>query len=392
MEFRPYYLAREWVKLGHKVTIVASDFSHLRHINPEVPGNMRTQDLDGVTYIWIRTPRYQGNSAGRLVNIIQFCRSLYRMGRQFASMEPDVVIASSTYPYDAWPAKRIARLAKARFIFEVHDLWPLTPRLIGGLSSWHPMILSMQAAENYAYRHADDAVSLLPGTELHMRKHGLAEGKFHYIPNGFDPGAETTPLPDSVRQEIAKFSDAFPNTCIYAGGHAISNALAPLIDAAGHPEVAQVGFILVGKGVEKSRLQAMARERGLKNILFVDPVPKTSVPDLLSQATMAYIGWQDSPLYAHGMSPNKLFDYMTAGLPVVHSTSSPFDLVQEADCGPSVPAEDAPAIARAIAAVAAMPPAQRKRLGENGRRFVQTNHAYPQLAQRFLKVMRGPPV
>lgn len=391
MEFRPYYLAREWTKQGHHVTIIASDFSHLRRVNPELPTSTRTQTLDGITYFWIRTRRYQGNGAARLFNMAQFCWSLYRMGRTFASMKPDVVIASSTYPYDAWPAKRIARIASANFIYEVHDLWPLTPRLIGGFSAWHPMIVSMQWAENYAYRHADAAVSLLPGTETHMQQHGLAKAKFHYIPNGFDPGSEKTAMPDSTRKNIAEFSKSFPNICVYAGGHAVSNALDPLLEAAGRPEALQVGFILVGNGVEKARLQTKVRQKGLTNILFVDSIPKTSVPELLSLATMAYIGWQDSPLYTHGTSPNKLFDYMTAGLPVVHSTSSPFDLVKDANCGVSVPAEDVPAIARAIAELAAMPPAQRQFLGANGRRFAHANHSYPKLAEKFLNVMQQIP-
>lgn len=391
MEFRPYYLAREWTEKGHNVTIIASDFSHLRHVNPDLQTSTRTQNLDGITYIWIRTRRYQGNGAARLFNMAQFCWSLYRMERQLASIQPNVVIASSTYPYDAWPAKRIARLSKAKLIFEVHDLWPLTPRLIGGFAAWHPMIVSMQWAENYAYRHADAAVSLLPGTEAHMRQHGLAKGKFHYIPNGFATGSEKTAMPDSARKKIAEFSNSFPNTCLYAGGHAVSNALDPLLEAAGRPETVKVGFILVGNGAEKARLQAKVRQKGLTNVLFVDSIPKTSVPELLSLATMAYIGWQDSPLYAHGTSPNKLFDYMTAGLPVVHSTSSPFDLVKDANCGISVPAEDVPAIARAIAALVEMSPAQRQFLGANGRRFANANHSYPQLAQKFLDVMERMP-
>lgn len=388
MEFRPYYLSREWAALGHNVTVVASDFSHLRHVNPQVEAGTRTENLDGVTYFWIHTRPYQGNGAARLLNMAQFCMALRKLERQFLAMKPDIVIASSTYPYDAWPARRIARIAKAKFVFEVHDLWPLTPQLIGGFSAWHPMIFSMQMAENYAYRHADKVVSLLPGTEAHMLQHGLANGKFVHIPNGFDPQAEPSPLPEPVMREIGRFSVDFSAICVYAGGHALSNALQPFIDAAARPETSNVGFVLVGKGVEKPRLQALVRNRGLRNVLFVDPIPKTAIPSLLSLASMAYIGWQDSQLYAHGTSPNKLFDYMTAGIPVVHSTSSPFDLVRTADCGISVPAEDVPAIARAIGNIAAMPQAERHRLGENGRRFVSEHHAYPTLARRFVDAMQ----
>src|SRR5690606_10829407 len=107
-------------------------------------------------------------------------------------------------------------------------------------------------------------------------------------------------------------------------------------------------------GAEKDRLQRKARQLGLANVQFLDPIPKTAVPSLLALGDMAYIGWRDSPLYAHGMSPNKLFDYMMAGLPVVHSTSSPYDIVQDAGCGISVPAEDVDGIANALGKLAGM--------------------------------------
>ncbi|WP_343718652.1 glycosyltransferase family 4 protein [Achromobacter dolens] len=392
MEFRPYYLAREWIAQGHKVTIVASSVSHIRQRNPKFDGPTLAETLDGVDYLWLRTRPYQGNGAARLLNMLQFTGLLFRHAKALTARQPDVVIASSTYPYDIWPARHIARRAKAKLVYELHDVWPLTPQLLGGFSKWHPMIFSMQRAENYAYAHADKAVSLLPGTEDHMRAHGLRGDKFVYIPNGVDPGAAPTPVPEGIRAEIAQFREKFETLCIYAGGHAISNALDPLIEAAGRPQARRIGLVLVGSGVEKDRLQRKTQQLGLINVLFLDPVPKTAVPSLLAQGDMAYIGWRDSPLYTHGMSPNKLFDYMLAGLPVVHSTSSPYDIVQDANCGISVAAEDVDGIASALGRLASMPSAERRQLGENGRRFVQSRHSYPTLAARFLESLQPSPL
>lgn len=392
MEFRPYYLAREWIAQGHKVTIVASSVSHIRQRNPKFDGPTLAETLDGVDYLWLRTRPYQGNGAARLLNMLQFTGLLFRHAKALTARQPDVVIASSTYPYDIWPARHIARRAKAKLVYELHDVWPLTPQLLGGFSKWHPMIFSMQRAENYAYAHADKAVSLLPGTEDHMRAHGLRGDKFVYIPNGVDPGAAPTPVPEGIRAEIAQFREKFETLCIYAGGHAISNALDPLIEAAGRPQARRIGLVLVGSGVEKDRLQRKTQQLGLINVLFLDPVPKTAVPSLLALGDMAYIGWRDSPLYTHGMSPNKLFDYMLAGLPVVHSTSSPYDIVQDANCGISVAAEDVDGIASALGRLASMPSAERRQLGENGRRFVQSRHSYPTLAARFLESLQPSPL
>lgn len=384
MEFRPYYLAREWVRQGHRVTIVASSVSHLRQQDPAVSRAITREQIDGIDYLWLRTRPYAGNGAKRLLNMLQFTAKVRGMARELAAARPDVVIASSTYPYDIWPAAKIARTAGAKLVFEVHDLWPLTPRLLGGFSRRHPMIFSMQLAEDYACRHADKVVSLLPGTSPHLQSRGMAPDKFAYIPNGFDPADAPRALPAPVATRIADFTRQFKATCVYAGGHAVSNALGPMIEAAARPESANVGYLLVGKGVEKAGLMARAQSLGLKNILFLDPVAKLAVPSLLALADIAYIGWHDSPLYQFGTSPNKLFDYMLAGLPVVHATSSPYDLVSDADCGISVPADDVPAIASAIGRLADLPVAERQALGARGKAFVQQHHSYPFLARQFL--------
>ena len=384
MEFRPYYLAREWVRMGHRVQIIASSYSHLRRRNPLVETTNQVDIVDGVEYRWIKTRPYQGNGAARLANMLQFTAKLHGMAPQLAAQRPDLVIASSTYPYDAIPAHRIARRAGAALVFEIHDLWPLTPQLLGDFSKWHPMIATMQWAENYAYRHADKVVSILPGTQPHAVAHGMAPEKFVHIPNGIDPQDDSAALPQETLDQIASFARSFRAIGIYAGGHAISNALDPLIAALTRADCAEVGMVLVGSGSEKARLQALARSHDLQNILFLDPGVKSMVPALLKQAHFAYIGWQDSPLYLHGVSPNKLFDYMMAGLPIVHSTSSPYDLVRDARCGLSVPADDVDKIAQALHAMARMPTPEREQLGLAGRNHVQNHHLYPELARQFL--------
>jgi len=161
MEFRPFYLAREWVRAGHRVQIVAASFSHIRARQPEFDGAALDEQIEGIDYRWLRTPAYTGNGAGRVKNMLAFMAALWRDGPRLArEFRPDVVIASSTYPMDIWPARRIAKLSQARLVYEVHDLWPLSPMELGGLSRWHPFIVWVQLAEDYAYRHADKVVSI----------------------------------------------------------------------------------------------------------------------------------------------------------------------------------------------------------------------------------------
>ena len=95
MEFRPYYLSREWVRMGHKVTIIAGDFSHLRRKNPNVNEDFQSETIDGIEYVWIKAGRYEGNGVKRAVTMERFVRKLLTHARQIAEKwEPNIVIAS----------------------------------------------------------------------------------------------------------------------------------------------------------------------------------------------------------------------------------------------------------------------------------------------------------
>ena len=221
MEYRPYYLAREWVRRGHRVYIVAASCSHLRQQAPDAGTGPRTeQNIDGIRYIWLRTPPYRGNGAARVRNMLAFVARLWREAPRLArSVAPDAVIASSTYPLDIWPAHRIARLAGARLLHEVHDLWPLSPIELGGYSRRHPFIMLLQAAENHACRHADAIVSILPKVREHLEARGMAPHKLHIIPNGADPDEWTVtsgPVAPAAPVPVAPTAD-IPRSAGLAG-------------------------------------------------------------------------------------------------------------------------------------------------------------------------------
>lgn len=138
-------MARSWVELGHRVTIVAASRSHVRTVPPTLRGNYTRESIEGVDYIWLKTPSYEGNGPRRALDLFAFVGQLLGHGARLArEVEPDAVIASSTYPLDMIAARRIARRAKARLVFEVHDLWPLSPIELGGMSPRHPFIRLMQ--------------------------------------------------------------------------------------------------------------------------------------------------------------------------------------------------------------------------------------------------------
>ena len=391
MEFRPYYLAREWVRLGHRVQIVAADFSHVRATQPPAGDSV----VDGIHYRFYTTPGYQGNGVGRVKNIWAFLRQLWAdTPRLLSAAKPDVVIASSTYPMDIWVARRIARQAGAKLVYEVHDLWPLSPIELSGMSPRHPFIMLCQAAEDAAYRDADVVVSMLPKVHGHMAGRGLDLKKLHIVPNGItldewpqERQAEPSPLRDDVALALQVAALGQGTVVGYAGSMGEPNALDGLLDAAALLKREPLRFVLVGSGHLHAHLAARVQAEGLTNVSLLPPIPKAQVPAFLAQVHIAYIGWQRVPLYRFGIAPNKLMDYMMARCTVLHSVEAGNDPVDEAGCGLTVPPQDAQAVTAGLRRLAALPASERRAMGERGRAFVLAHHTYPVLAQRFIEAV-----
>lgn len=387
MEFRPYYLAREWVRMGHCVQIVAGAYSHIRARQPEMGGEqVKDEVLDSIAYRWYATPSYQGNGMGRVRSMLSFLWHLSRDGEALArNFNPDVVIASSTYPMDVWPARRIAKAAGARLVFEVHDLWPLSPMELGGMSKWHPFIMWVQMAEDYAYRHADKVISMLPKAQSYMCSRGMAEGKFAHVPNGIDEAEweQPEPLPEEIERRWQMIQQSGRPVVGYAGTHGLANALDDLLNVAhrlqGHAEI-----VLVGTGPERERLLVRVKNENLTNVHMLPAVQKRAIPYLLKKFDIAYIGWHLNPLYRFGISPNKLMDYMMAARPVVHAVSAGNDPVAEAGCGITVPSGDVDAIVNAVQCLTELSSSERDAIGQLGREFILHNQTYKKLAQKFL--------
>lgn len=392
MEFRPYYMAREWMKAGHNVTIVAGDYSHLRINNPEVKRDFQEEIIDGIRYVWVKTGTYEGNGSARAFTMFRFVRKLKAHAAVIANeRKPDAVIASSTYPLDTYAAQKIAKLAGAKLIHEVHDMWPATLYEIGGMPKSHPFVKAMALAEKSAYKHSDKVVSLLGGAKGYMVEHGMAPEKFVHIPNGIVEEEWIDPAP--IPAEHTLLLDALHNEgkliVGYFGGHALSNALDQLIDVA--TELASrddIAFVLVGSGVEKPKLQERVKAEDLANVHFLPPVDKKSVPSLLRCFDCSYIGMRSSGLSKYGLSLNKLYDSMMGGKPVVFAVESVENPVAQYRCGVTVTPSDAREAAAAIIHLASLGQSGRDALGENGRQAAQENFTYELLSGKFLDAMR----
>lgn len=390
MEYRPFYFAREWLAEGHHVTVLAADFSHLRNRQPTIRRDLDVIEEEGVRFRWLRTNRYGGNGAGRVLNMSTFVGKLLLHADRIAREErPDLVICSSTYPLDIFPGAYIARKAGARLVFEVHDLWPLTPILLGGYSRRHPYIRVLQAAEDWAYRNADVVVSILPNALEYMVGRGLEARKFVHIPNGIPTcqadaaGNERLPpaTVDLLEHERARGQFLIG----FAGAINPSMALETLLAAAHQLQASGVSFFIAGGGSNAKDLRDEATRLAAHNFHMLGRMPKSSVQEFLSRMDALAIPWRRSPLYRYGVSPNKVLDYMLAGKPILQAGDASNDLPADAGCGLTVAPEDPAAFADAVLRLRALPAEERRRLGRNGRRFVLEKHDCRVLARRFLR-------
>lgn len=388
MEFRPYYLAREWVKQGHNVTIITASFSHLRQHNPEIKKDFQEEDIEDIKYVWIKTPVY-GGSIARIKNIMTFVWKMNKYVGKIAELyNPDVVIASSTYPLDNIPAYKIARASRAKYTYEIHDLWPLSPMLIGGYPKYHPFIMVMQWGENYAYKHVDKVVSLLWNAEEHCKEHGLPSGKFVCVPNGYDPEEWTEEkfhqqIPDEHR--IA-FENLKGNIIVgFAGGFAASGAVFTLLRSALQlKDRKDIRFVLVGKGPEESNYRRFISENNLDNVMILPAVKKDLVPSIISHFDIMPICGGHSPLHKYGTSPNKLTDCMLSAIPIVYSVDEPGCLVERVGCGFRTEAENIDEMTDSLLRLCNMSSEERRAIGEKGRKYAYENLKWSVLAERFI--------
>jgi glycosyltransferase involved in cell wall biosynthesis len=385
MEYRHYYLARALAGRGHRVVVISGTRSHLFTRPPEVSRPFTLETIDGVTYCWVAGPRYErAISLGRILNMVAFALRLERL--PVAKLpRPDAILVSSPSLFPLPVAARWARRFGARFAFEVRDIWPLTLCELGGLSTRHPLVLLMQWLEDFGYRSADVVVSVLPAAAGHMESRGMDHAKFHYLPNGIDLNGLPSEgaAPAAVRDAINP--GAF--TVGFVGTLGRANVLETLIDAARLVEADGVQVVVIGHGPEREQL--VARAGAATNVAFVGPLPKEQVAAALALFDACYVGYRRSPLYRFGVSPNKLYDYMAAGRPVLFAADAANQPVQEADCGRTVAPEDPEALARAIRSLAATSQDERARLGANARAYVAERHDYARLADRLAEVLLG---
>jgi len=380
---RHYEMAKFFAEKGHRVTIITSPVSYLTgkasqarqrwvtRENPE-PG---IEILRAYTY-----PALHRSFFHRLISFVSFMFSSFCIGLGVKNV--DVVWGTSPPIFQGWTAWLLARLKGRKFLFEVRDLWPafavamkvIRNPLIIRLSNW---------LERFLYHHADTLVVNSPGFIPHITSRGGSNPVL--IPNGVDPAMFDPEDNGSEFRQQLKLEHAF--IVLYSGAHGLSNDLGTVLKVAQlTAQDSRIVYVLVGDGKEKASLQQLAHDLGLQNVIFVPSVAKTEMKKVLAAADACLAILKPIELYKTTY-PNKVFDYLAAGRPVLCAIDGVIrEVIEEAHAGIFVPPGDPAALADAVIRLSSAPD-KGKKMGLNGRAYVVEHFNRRDIAARMEKVL-----
>jgi len=381
---RHYYFSKFWVQKGYDVKIVSGSYNHLFHNQPKVRKEKFTLEKveNGITFCWVKIPKYDGGSVFKLWSMIVFAFRILSLSTKQIG-KPEIILVSSMpiFPIlSGWYLKKKHKAKK--LLFEIRDLWPLTPMYLKGYSKWHPMVLVMAWVEKFGYRKADAIVSLLPNAHTYINKISKDPSKFYWIPNGID---ETLLVNEKLPQEIVNQLPENKFVIGYTGTMGMANALEYLIEASILLKKNQeIHFVFVGDGYLKEELQNQVKEN--TNVTFISKINKNQVQHMLSFFDVCFVGRNKTPLFDYGVSSNKFFDYMLAKKPVISSSNKIKDPVELSGCGFVVEAESGQAIVNGILKIKEMSPQDREKMTEKGYHYVKKHHNFEYLSDLYVKL------
>lgn len=381
---RHYEMARLLVEKGHRVTVIASPVSYLtgkKADNPSV--NSREDESEGLLILHSYTYNALHRSfAHRVFAFFSFMISSFIAGLRIE--EVDVIWGTSPPLFQAVSAWMLARTKRVPFLLEIRDLWPDFAIAVGVLKN--PLLIRMSIwLESFLYRHADEILVNSPGFIDHVKYKG---GKrVELVPNGSDPRMFT---PESNGESFRKkhhLEGKF--VVLYAGAHGMSNDLGVVLETArqleNRPDIA---FVLLGDGKDKLMLMEKAARMKLKNLIFLSSVPKLEMPQALAGADACIAILKPIPIYAT-VYPNKVFDYMAAGRPVLLAIDGVIRTVVETVhaglyVNPGCPNDLAIAVLQL-----ADQPELRYQMGLNGREYIERSFDRVILASQLEQILQN---
>ncbi len=385
---RAYSLARHLVDRGHSVTMVARNQSWLDvSANGRRRGPVLRERVDGIDVLWTKIPYDQSFSKQKRLFSYGAYAAVASVVAAGAS-RPDVVYASSTPLTAGVPGAVASRLRRVPFAFELQDLWPAVPAALGFLNGRRELAAA-EWLERRLYERADRLVVCSETVLEELAGRGIPREKLVLIPNLsdvdlFHPGASD----DGWRARLGLEGKL---VALYSGSMGVANGVYQLADAAAALLRAgddRVAIVAVGSGSERAALEQRVASESLDNLVVLQPVAREEMPGLVASCDVTLTVFAPNPILALN-SPNKFFDSLAAGKPVVVNVDGWLRrLVEQNDAGVYVPAGDAESLASALTSLAERPE-RLAEMGRNARALATREFAGDVLADRLATTLEG---
>ena len=378
---RSYAMAQKLLAKGHTVTMVCGSYGGgCTGLNGEFNKGKREGQVQGIHIIEFNLA--YSNSDSNLKRTGLFLLFALRSVGIALTLKYDVLFATTTPLTAGIPGIAARWLRRKPFVFEVRDLWPELPKAMGVITN--PFILKlMEWLEWLSYRSAHSLVGLSPGIVEGISRRGVKPENIAMIPNGCDLDMFST-KGSSWRPDSVQPTDFMG---VFTGTHGIANGLDAVLDAAvvlKQRNRNDIKLVLIGRGKLKAKLEARANKDKLGSIIFHDAIDKAKLAGLLASADLGLQILADIPAFYYGTSPNKFFDYIAAGLPVLNNYPGWLaGMIEENQCGFTVPPQNPEALADALEA-AADNREQLKAMGGNARLLAEKSFNRSELSSRFV--------
>jgi len=346
---RTFEHTREWIKKGHKVTVItcAPNFPEGKVFDGYKNKWLTKERIEGID-VW-RVKTYITANEGflkRTLDFVSFMLSSFMFG--LFSNKVDVVVGTSPQFFTVISAWALAKLKRVPFVFELRDIWPASITAVGAMKK-SKIISVLEKIEMFLYRQADSIISVTHSFKKELIERGVDGNKIDVVLNGVDL-SKYQPAEQKIPEFAKQFGLEGKFIAGYIGTHGLAHALDKIVDAAGLLEDDDdIRIVFAGGGADRSRIEQLVRERGSKNIVMIPRQPKEKMPELWSLCDVSLVSLKNTPLF-RTVIPSKIFESMAMGIPMIIAVPNgeATKIISDTNSGLVVPPEDPESLAKAI--------------------------------------------
>jgi colanic acid biosynthesis glycosyl transferase WcaI len=378
-------LGREWVRLGHRVTVVTSAPNHpTGKLHPGYKNRLLFREtIDGIEVIRLWT--FLAANEGFLLRTTNYVTFMLSAALQsFRLPSPDVVVSTSPQFFCGLSGYLVSRLKRRPWTLEIRDLWPESIVAVGAMKNKRAIAI-LEWIERFAYRKADRIVTVTDSFVGHVATRGASRDKIGVIKNGVDLATFTGDADATAFRTEHGLTGKY--VAAYVGTHGMAHQLETILDAAELTrDDPRIAYLMVGGGAERARLLAERDKRGLGNVVMLDQQPRTAMPVIWGASDVSLVLLRNSPLF-ETVLPSKMFEAMGMRRPMILGVrGEALALMSEAGAGIGIEPGNAFELAAAVRQLAG-DPALATKLGQSGRMFVEANFDRKVLARRYLDIL-----